>query len=79
MNRSCDRHPDREGSYFCQKDMRYMCEECACCHSPRIYCQYRTSCMIDLLTKEGDLQGCEEKNYITETSSIQESDASRTP
>ncbi|MFH1115950.1 MAG: hypothetical protein V1792_18720 [Pseudomonadota bacterium] len=79
MKRSCRRHPDREGVYFCQKDMMYMCEECACCHSPRIYCQYRTACMIDLLTKEGGLQGCAEKTHRSEASGAGEADASRTP
>ncbi len=55
----CYRHPDREAQYYCEKDGNYMCEECACCHSPRIYCQHRTSCVINLLTKDGELSPCE--------------------
>ena len=35
-----------------------MCQSCACCHSPRVYCQHRTACLIDLLTKEGELKPC---------------------
>ncbi len=38
-----------------------MCRECACCHSPRIYCKFRTACAIDLLTKEGTLEPCDQK------------------
>ncbi len=61
MSNKCYRHPDREAGYYCQKDGNYMCEECACCHSPRVYCQHRTACVIDILTKEGELSRCEEK------------------
>jgi hypothetical protein len=58
---SCYRHADREGVYYCQKDGNYMCEECACCHSPRIYCQYRTACVIQALTDIGELEDCAQK------------------
>lgn len=62
MTDACYRHPDRDAKFYCQKDGNYMCEECACCHSPRVYCQYRTACVIDILTKEGHLARCEEKS-----------------
>ncbi|MFH0823308.1 MAG: hypothetical protein V2B18_11205 [Pseudomonadota bacterium] len=62
MKNPCFQHPDRDGPYYCRKDDKYLCEECACCHSPRIYCQFRTSCMIQFLTKEGELTPCEEKS-----------------
>jgi hypothetical protein len=58
----CYRHPDRPGTYFCQKDGNRMCEECACCHSPRIYCQHRGACVINMLTKQGELTPCEQKS-----------------
>jgi hypothetical protein len=61
MSDRCYRHPMEKGTYFCQKDNIHMCEQCACCHNPRIYCQYRTACVIDLLTKEGDLAPCNEQ------------------
>jgi hypothetical protein len=61
MANPCYRHPDREGSYYCQKDGTYMCEECACCHSPGIYCKFRTACVIHMLTKDGELADCEGK------------------
>jgi hypothetical protein len=60
----CYRHPDREGSFYCQKDGNYMCRECACCHTPSVYCQYRTACVIHLLTREGELKNCEEQGEI---------------
>jgi hypothetical protein len=58
MDHPCYRHPDRVGSYYCQKDNFHMCDECACCHSPNIYCRFRTACVIHLLTKEGELAPC---------------------
>jgi hypothetical protein len=58
----CYRHPDRPGIYYCQKDGNYMCEECACCHSPRLYCQYRGACLINMLTKQGELTPCDQKS-----------------
>ncbi len=58
---ACYRHPDRDGVFFCQKDGVRMCDECACCHSPRIYCQFRTACIINMLTKDGELGSCAEK------------------
>jgi len=67
----CYRHPDREASYYCQKDGNYMCEECACCHSPNIYCQYRTACVINMLTKDGELSPCHEKDASTSAGSKQ--------
>ncbi len=56
----CFRHVDREADYYCAKDDLYMCSECACCHTPKHYCAYRTACVINLLTREGELSRCEE-------------------
>jgi hypothetical protein len=58
MSNPCYRHSDRDGTYYCEKDGNHMCEQCACCHSPRIYCQFRTACVIDLLIKDGELRPC---------------------
>jgi hypothetical protein len=66
----CYRHPDKEAPYYCQKDNVHMCEECACCHSPRIYCQYRTACVINLLTKDGDLSPCDEDAGAVEKAAV---------
>ena len=38
-----------------------MCEECACCHSPKIYCQYRSACVINMLTRQGEITPCADK------------------
>ncbi|WP_353743189.1 hypothetical protein [Desulfomonile tiedjei] len=54
------RHSDRDAEFYCQKDNMYMCRECACCHTPRLYCKFRSSCIINILTREGELQNCEE-------------------
>jgi hypothetical protein len=43
-----------------------MCEECACCRSPRVYCQFRTACLINLLTREGELSACGDKELNME-------------
>src|SRR5208283_2498829 len=59
MREPCYRHPEVEGKFYCQKDGNYMCQECSCCHTPRVYCRFRTACTIDLLTKEGELTPCE--------------------
>jgi hypothetical protein len=58
MKHRCYRHPDREGVYHCQKEDIYMCKQCACCHSPDMYCKFRTSCVIQMLTREGELSPC---------------------
>ena len=56
MSDPCYRHSERDATYYCEKDGIHMCEECACCHSPRTYCQFRSACVIDLLIKEGELR-----------------------
>jgi hypothetical protein len=71
MSRVCYRHPEKEATFYCQKDGHYMCRDCACCHSPRVYCQFRTACVIDLLTKQGELSGCgESASHVTESSEV---------
>ncbi len=49
----CDRHPEKDGIYFCQKDNEYMCDTCVQCYNQTIYCPYRTACVINLMIKEG--------------------------
>ena len=71
-NMECYRHPERDGTYFCQKDGNYMCKDCACCHSMKVYCQYRTACVINLLTKEGELLKCRENTLSGESLSHSE-------
>ncbi len=69
MTRACYRHPERVAPFYCQKDGNHMCRDCACCHSPRVYCQFRTACVIDLLTKEGELSDCSARREETGDSS----------
>lgn len=49
---SCKNHPGVEGIYFCSKLKYYLCHECVRCVDPKIYCKFRTSCVIHFLEKE---------------------------
>ncbi|MDM8517073.1 ASKHA domain-containing protein [Desulfobacterales bacterium HSG16] len=48
----CVNHPDRETSFICMKHEVYMCDECAHCRDPEIYCKFRSSCPIWFMHKE---------------------------
>ncbi len=52
----CTNHPDREATFRCAKDDVYLCEECLKCRSPKIYCKFRTSCIIWEMEKYGEEQ-----------------------
>jgi hypothetical protein len=52
---NCRKHPDREAIGVCQKYETGFCQECCeclniddCCEciDPKVYCKYRTQCMI---------------------------------
>ncbi len=48
----CVTHPDRETNLVCMKHQVYMCDECADCRDPEIYCKFRSSCPIWFMHKE---------------------------
>ena len=48
----CKNHPDRESIYFCSKYKYPLCEFCARCPDPELYCKFRSSCIIRFLEKE---------------------------
>jgi hypothetical protein len=57
----CKNHPDREAIAICQKHLTGFCGECCdcndanyCCNciDPKLYCQYRTRCLIWELSRE---------------------------
>ncbi len=48
----CKNHPERESIYFCSKYKYPLCEECARCPDPELYCKFRSSCIIHFLEKE---------------------------
>ncbi len=50
----CINHPERETQYTCLKHQIYLCEECLKCKDPKIYCKYRSSCLIWFMTKRQD-------------------------
>ena len=58
----CYYHSDIEAPFYCQKDDNYMCEKCAKCYTPRVYCQYRKSCLVYFLMKEKE----EKKKAVSE-------------
>ena len=62
----CINHPDRETSLLCSKHNVYMCEECAHCRDPELYCKFRSACPIWFMDKHGSGWG-EEKTTSEET------------
>lgn len=53
---SCVNHPDRETVLVCTKYSRHLCEACAHCSDPKLYCKFRTACMIWFMEKENNRQ-----------------------
>ncbi len=58
---NCRRHPEREAAAACRKLGVGFCAECCecldaqrCCEclDPKVYCQFRTQCMIWELSRE---------------------------
>ncbi len=54
MNYKCEKHPEREGKFYCAKYNKYLCDECMKCQDPTLYCKHRSSCIIWELYKHGD-------------------------
>jgi hypothetical protein len=48
---TCKNHPDRETNYICAKHGYHLCEECLRCHDPKLYCKYRSSCIINYISE----------------------------
>ena len=58
---SCKNHPDREALTVCEKHETGFCQECCeclnidhCCEctDPRLYCKFRTQCVIWELSRD---------------------------
>ncbi len=49
----CTNHPEKETGLLCMKHNVYMCDECATCRDPEIFCKFRTSCPIWFIEKRG--------------------------
>ncbi|MDR3089627.1 MAG: hypothetical protein LBU39_07415 [Desulfobulbaceae bacterium] len=49
---SCSRHPNRPATQYCQKNDRYLCDECLRCPNPMLYCIHRVACVIWYLERE---------------------------
>lgn len=41
-----------ESPYYCAKHQQYQSPECLKCADPKIYCKFRSACMIHFLEKE---------------------------
>ncbi len=48
----CTNHPERETRLQCMKHGVFMCDACAHCRDPEIYCKFRPSCIIHFNDKE---------------------------
>lgn len=42
----CVNHPEVEGNFYCSKYARHLCEVCATCADPKLYCKFRPQCII---------------------------------
>ena len=53
---ACVCHPEIETSYVCMKHGVYLCEDCLTCRDPKIYCKFRSSCMIWYMDRQKKAQ-----------------------
>ncbi len=60
---TCVNHPHRETSYLCLKHNVSLCEECIRCSDPKLYCKFRSSCIIWFITKK--TVGMDEATKVT--------------
>jgi len=60
----CLKHPEIETDYLCMKDNVYMCQECLKCRNPKIYCKFRSSCLIWFEEKEKKLNNLNNLNGL---------------
>ncbi len=51
----CKFHPLVESAYHCAKYQQYLCADCLRCSDPKIYCKFRSACLIHFLEKEKNL------------------------
>ena len=51
---TCINHPDRAASLVCMKYHTPLCERCARCRDPKLYCKHRTACPIWFIRKDGE-------------------------
>lgn len=50
----CKNHPDRQTNFICHKHNYYLCEECLVCADPKLYCKFRSSCIIFFTTMKSE-------------------------
>ena len=49
---TCEHYREDAVHYECQKNQVKLCEACAKCKDPSIYCKFRPSCIIHFMEKE---------------------------
>ncbi|SDP55157.1 hypothetical protein SAMN05660330_03158 [Desulforhopalus singaporensis] len=48
----CKNHREVSGDFYCQKYQTYLCRECARCSDLKMYCKFRSACLINFHEKE---------------------------
>jgi hypothetical protein len=51
---TCVNHPDKPTGLVCMKYQIHVCEQCANCRDPQLYCKHRTACPIWFIAKDGE-------------------------
>ena len=47
----CVNHPDKPAAMVCMKYQIHVCEQCASCRDPKLYCKHRSACLTWFNTK----------------------------
>lgn len=53
---ACINHPETEAVYQCQKYQLRYCRECITCRDPKLYCKFRSACLIWFALKKKSLE-----------------------
>lgn len=48
---TCVNHPEIESQSVCMKYSKHLCDQCATCQDPELYCKFRSACTIWFLEK----------------------------
>jgi hypothetical protein len=67
---TCKNHPDRHTGYICQKHNYYLCDSCLACSDPKLYCKFRSSCIIFFRTEKEE--GTDGSTSIQASQSLKE-------
>jgi len=51
---TCVNHPEKPAGLVCMKYQIHVCEQCANCRDPQLYCKHRTACTIWFVAKDSE-------------------------